>query len=244
MSYSSKHRGLSHAIFMHCRHGRQAQQKGMKSASGLRRSGGDMRTTSSDSGWTALKCATHVNSSCFACCLCMASLSMCSPFSVSQQCSPELGQLQNGMLLSSTLHADCKAYGRFLVPICDLVCRQERPRQPDVALPHILAYQIGYCCTSIVVHSVGLRKRRCALQEHRLVSAQQAQHEYEKRKKKFKPTGETVFNQKAVYNAYERRSESVPYTQVSPFVLLWTCTSEQHRTSTALWWRYCERVWE
>ena len=52
------------------------------------------------------------------------------------------------------------------------------------------------------------------VQVHRLHSAQQAAAEYEKRKKKFKPTSETVFNQRAVFEAYDRRSESIPYTQV------------------------------
>ena len=53
-------------------------------------------------------------------------------------------------------------------------------------------------------------------QAHRLHSAEQAQAEYDKKKKKFKPTADTVFNQKALYNAYEVRSQSGPYPAVGP----------------------------
>ncbi|KAK9797381.1 hypothetical protein WJX73_008458 [Symbiochloris irregularis] len=48
---------------------------------------------------------------------------------------------------------------------------------------------------------------------HRLHSADRAQRAYEKQDKKFKPNAETVFNQKALFNAYERRSAAIPYTK-------------------------------
>lgn len=52
------------------------------------------------------------------------------------------------------------------------------------------------------------------LQAHRLHSAEQAQAEYEKRKK-LKPSADTAFNQKTLYKAYERRAGNIPYTQVN-----------------------------
>ena len=56
----------------------------------------------------------------------------------------------------------------------------------------------------------------CLWQAHRIQSIEQAQAEYEKRNKKFKPTANTAFNQRTLYKAYEHRTENIPYTQVWP----------------------------
>ena len=47
-----------------------------------------------------------------------------------------------------------------------------------------------------------------------LTSAQQAEAEYEKRKKKQGPDGALYYNPKALYQVYKKRTESIPYTQV------------------------------
>ena len=41
----------------------------------------------------------------------------------------------------------------------------------------------------------------------------QAELVYKKREKKVAPTGWEAFNQKALYDAYEKRTSDIPYTQ-------------------------------
>ena len=43
--------------------------------------------------------------------------------------------------------------------------------------------------------------------------AMQAELQYKKREKKIAPTGWEAFNQKALYEAYEKRTSDIPYTQ-------------------------------
>ena len=41
----------------------------------------------------------------------------------------------------------------------------------------------------------------------------QAELQYKKREKKIAPTGWEAFNQKALYEAYEKRTSNIPYSQ-------------------------------
>jgi len=41
----------------------------------------------------------------------------------------------------------------------------------------------------------------------------QAELQYKKREKTIAPTGWEAFNQKALYEAYEKRTSDIPYTQ-------------------------------
>uniref|UniRef100_A0A7R9VHV7 peptidylprolyl isomerase n=1 Tax=Chlamydomonas euryale TaxID=1486919 RepID=A0A7R9VHV7_9CHLO len=50
-------------------------------------------------------------------------------------------------------------------------------------------------------------------QAHRLETVEQAELQYAKREKKEKPAGWDIFNTKALYNAYMKRTENVPYTK-------------------------------
>ncbi|DBA76983.1 hypothetical protein WJX77_003955 [Trebouxia sp. C0004] len=48
---------------------------------------------------------------------------------------------------------------------------------------------------------------------HRIETAEQAELQYKKREKTVAPTGWEAFNQKALYEAYEKRTSDIPYTQ-------------------------------
>ena len=52
------------------------------------------------------------------------------------------------------------------------------------------------------------------MQDHRLTSAEQAQAEYQKNKKKEALPAGAAFTNKTLYKAYETRAESIPYTLV------------------------------
>lgn len=52
-----------------------------------------------------------------------------------------------------------------------------------------------------------------AAEIHRIQTAEHAEQMYKKQDKKVAPTGWEAFNQKALYEAYERRAGNIPYSQ-------------------------------
>ena len=52
-----------------------------------------------------------------------------------------------------------------------------------------------------------------AVEIHRIQTAEHAEQMYKKQDKKVAPTGWEAFNQKALYEAYERRAGNIPYSQ-------------------------------
>lgn len=66
----------------------------------------------------------------------------------------------------------------------------------------------------------GKLMNRC-MQAARLVTAEQAQAEYERshKKEKQKPDGALYYNPKALYKVYKKRTGNVPYTLARPWLL-------------------------
>jgi len=58
------------------------------------------------------------------------------------------------------------------------------------------------------------------LQGHRLQTAEQAEHLYQKREKKAAPNGWEAFTNKTLFKAYEKRAEGLPIDMEVPLIFL------------------------